>query len=142
MLLLDTNIVSETMRPHPDAAVMAWLAEQPVETVHLSTISIAEIHFGLELLADDGRQRELRRRFDRFVSQGFMSRLLDFDRAAAVRYGAIQASRRNAGRPMSVPDAQIAAVAQAHDLVLVTRNGKDFDGLDLALVNPFDFDPT
>lgn len=140
-LLLDTNVVSEAMRPRPATGVLAWLAEQAPEHVHLSSVSIAEIHFRLALLDDSDRRADLRHRFDRFVRDGFASRIVDFDQAAAVAYGEIAAERRRSGRPISVPDAQIAAVARTNQYTLVTRNVRDFDGLGVALLDPFALDP-
>ncbi|MFN3219944.1 MAG: type II toxin-antitoxin system VapC family toxin [Acidimicrobiales bacterium] len=141
MLLLDTNVVSEVMRPQPSPSVVAWLAEQLPEHLHLSTITIAEIHFGLALLDDADRRADLVRRFERFVLDGFASRIIVFDQAAAVAYGAIAAGRRRAGHPIAVPDAQIAAIARTQRLTLATRNTRDFGDLELDLLDPFDLQP-
>lgn len=138
MLLLDTNVVAEVMRRSPEPAVVAWLAEQAPERVHLSTVTIAEIHHGLSSLADADRRRGAIARFERFVDEGFDGRVLDFDRLAAEQYGLIRAGREAAGRPISVPDAQIAATARSERLRLATRNVARFDNLGLDLFDPFD----
>jgi len=140
MILLDTNVVSEVMRPAPDTGVLRWLGEQRTERVHLSVVTIAEIHYSLNLLTDQPRRRDLRERFQRFADEGFASRVLDFDRHAAERSGAVLAERRRAGRPISVPDAQIAATALTNGLRVATRNTRDFVGVGVDLIDPFAFD--
>lgn len=137
MLLLDTNVVSEAMRRKPDQRVLAWLREQPPERLYLSAVTIAEIHYGLELLTDRDRRLYLQNRFTMFAADGFQSRVIDFGSAEAATYGAVMARRRRAGRPMTVPDAQIAATAISAGLSLVTRNTRDFHDVGLELVNPF-----
>ncbi|MEM7091813.1 MAG: type II toxin-antitoxin system VapC family toxin [Actinomycetota bacterium] len=140
MYLLDTNVLSELMRPRPAAGVVGWTREQPLERLHVAAVTIAEVHFGLALIEDDERHRELRRRFDRLVVDGFSARVIDFDRHVAAECGRLQAQRCRTGRPMSVPDAQIAATARTSDLVVATRNVRDFRDLGLDLFNPFDLD--
>lgn len=86
MIVLDTNVISEVMHPHPNEAVVAWLNQQPGTNLFITSISLAEIGYGLRVLADGQRRRNLRNRFEEFVTQGFEYRVLDFDAAAARVY--------------------------------------------------------
>ncbi len=138
MILLDTNVVSAVMASKPDPNVVAWLDGQPAETLYLPTIAIAEIGFGLAVLADGRRKRDLAERFEGFVAAGFAHRILPFGRAAADLYGPIMAHRRGLGRPMSALDGQVAAIAKASHLAVATRNVRDFDECGLEIVNPFE----
>lgn len=137
MLIIDTNVVSEMMRPAPDRRVIDWLSRQEPGEAHITALTVAEISFGLESLPDGRRQRDLGRRFAHIVAGGFAGRVLAFDQQAGLTYGRIMASRRAAGRPMSVIDGQIAAIAAVRGAALATRNVSDFEGCELALVNPF-----
>lgn len=137
MILLDTNIVSEMMRATPELAVLRWMNRQPSSRVHLSTVSVAEITYGIRILPEGRRRRSLQHSFDRFVTTAFSERLMDFDREAALQYGEIMASRREIGRPMNVADGQIAAVARSRGFILATRNVSDFENCDLELINPW-----
>ena len=137
MILLDTNVVSALMSATPDAVVVQWVNGRPTESLYLSAITIAEISYGLAALPDGRRRREIEGRFDRFVARGFSLRVVSFDDQAAYAYGEIMGHRRRIGRPMSVPDGQIAAIARTHRLALATRNVRDFDECGLEIVNPF-----
>ena len=138
MILIDTNVVSELMRATPEASVVQWMNRQPPTFVHLSSVSMAEITYGIRILPEGRRRYDLQHRFERFVTTAFSERLLDFDRAAALDYGEIMASRRQTGRPMNVVDGQIAAVARARGCALATRNITDFEDCGLELINPWD----
>ena len=107
-------------------------------TLFLSTITIAEIAYGLAVLPDGRRRRTLAERFDRFVADGFEQRVLDFDRRAALDYGEVMSRRRAMGRPLAALDGQIAAVARANHLAVATRNVRDFEHCGIDLVNPFE----
>ena len=137
MILLDTNVVSEMMRATPEPAVLRWMNGHPSSLVHLSTVSIAEITYGIRILPEGRRRHDLQHRFDRFVTTAFSERLIDFDREAALQYGEIMASRREIGRPMNVVDGQIAAVARSRGCALATRNTTDFEDCDLELIDPW-----
>ncbi len=137
MILLDTNVVSALMAPAPPRSVIDWLNRQESVTVHLSTITIAEIAFGLAVLPEGRRRRSLAERFDKFVVEGFEQRVLDFDRRAALLYGEVMSRRRAMGRPLSALDGQIVAIARANHLSVATRNVRDFEHCDLDLINPF-----
>lgn len=137
MIVLDTNVVSEFMTSPPAPSVREWLNSQATGTLYLTTISIAEIEFGLMVLPEGNRRRLLATRFEQFVELAFGERILAFDEPAAHLYGRIRAERRARGRPMSNFDAQIAAIARAKSFRLATRNVKDFDGCGVELINPF-----
>lgn len=137
MILLDTNVVSAAMAPIPPGAVLVWLNAQATDRLFLSTITVAEIGYGLRILPEGRRRRDLEARFRAFVARGFEQRILTFDLGAADRYADLMAHRRAMGRPMSVPDAEIAAIALAHGMALAARNLADFDPCGLDLINPF-----
>lgn len=137
-MLIDTNVLSECMRPQPSEAVVAWLDRLPAEEVWISAISRAEIALGLALMPAGKRQAALARAAQAMFEEDFGGRCLPFDERAALHYAAIVAQRTRAGRPISTEDAQIAAIALAHGLTLATRNVSDFEGIDgLAVVNPW-----
>ena len=138
MILLDTNVLSELMRAAPSAAVLTWLNEQDATTVFVSAVTIAEIEYGLRLSPDGRRKSGLRTRFERFLALAFEGRIRDFDQAAARSYGEIMGGRREVGRPMSVPDGQIAAIARSRDDAVATRNVSDFVDCGLEVINPFE----
>lgn len=138
MIVLNTNVISEIMRPHPSTAVVAWLNQQPGINLFITTISLAEIGYGLRVLADGKRRRILQNRFDQFITQGFEYRILDFDIAAARTYSEIMGHKKEIGCPMSFSDGQIAAITLANNFMLATRNIKDFNHCGLDLINPFD----
>ncbi len=138
MILLDTNIVSAIMAPAPPRAVIEWLNRQETVTLYLSTITIAEIGYGLWVLPDGKRRRSLEERFEEFVAECFEQRILDFDKSAAHVYAEVMGRRKAMGRPLSVPDGQIASIARANDLSIATRNVRDFEECGLQLTNPFE----
>lgn len=137
MILLDTNVLSELMKPHPEARVVAWLDEQPASTLFISAITRAEIELGIALLPDGKRKQNIaaaaKRMFD-----AFSGRLLVFGELAAIQYGQLVAQRTRIGRPITVEDAQIVAIALAHGLQLATRNVRDFKDIpNLSLTDPW-----
>lgn len=138
MILLDTNVVSEVMARVPSASVLGWLDACDASTLYLSTVTIAEIGYGLRVLPGGKRRRLLEDRFDEFIELGFEHRVLPFDHDAARAYAVLMARRRAIGRPMSIPDGQIAAIARASRFAVATRNVRDFEECGLEIVNPFD----
>ncbi|MBK5944709.1 VapC toxin family PIN domain ribonuclease [Halorhodospira halophila] len=140
MIVLDTNVVSEMMRPRPDAAVIEWLNGTGSGSLYLCTITIAEIEYGLCAMPDGQRREDLRERFDTFIHTAFAQRILGFDQRAARHYGCIMATRRREGRPLSAPDGQIAAVARSRGLAVATRNESDFAGIGVEILNPWRLD--
>lgn len=138
MILLDTNVLSEFMRPQPSAKVVSWLDAQPTNKVYISAISRAEIELGLLLMPTGKRQKALSQMAQTMFSEDFAGRCLPFDEDAARHYARIVSARTRMGRPMSVEDAQIAAIALAHRMKLATRNTADFELIDgLEVVNPW-----
>jgi toxin FitB len=138
VILLDTNVLSEVMRPQPSPRVVAWLDEQPAGEVYTSAISRAEIELGLLLLPAGRRQETLSRAARVMFEEKFAMRCLPFDKGAASHYARLVSVRRRAGRPISVEDAQIAAIALAGRMPLATRNTADFELIDgLEVVNPW-----
>lgn len=137
MILLDTNIVSAVMAPSPPSVVIDWLNGQETITLYLSTITLAQIGYGLCMLPEGKRHQSLEKRFERFVAEGFEGRILDFDRSAAGLYGEVMGRRRAMGRPLSVLDGQMASIARANDLAVATRNVHDFECCGIAIISPF-----
>ncbi len=136
-MILDTNVISEMMRPKPNAAVINWLNEQDAAQLYVTTITIGEIFYGLECLPAGRRRQRLASAFEHLIRDAFVSRLLAFDEIAARDYGSLMAARRKMGRPLSALDGQIAATALANRMTVATRNTKDFLDCGLDVVNPF-----
>jgi hypothetical protein len=138
MMLLDTNVVSEFMRPSPAEAVVAWLDAQLPGQVWVCAVTRAEIELGVALMPDGQRKLDLQRATELMFAEEFVGRCLPFDGRAAACYARIVAARTRLGRPISVEDAQIGAIALAHGLVLATRNEGDFELIEgLSVVNPW-----
>lgn len=138
MILLDTNVVSELMRPLPNAVVLRWLDAQTPDELATTTLTVAEIGAGLAVMPAGARQTDLRGRAAQLLTQGFGDRVFGFDMAAAAVYSSLFALRRNIGRPASGFDLLIAAIAHARGMAVATRNVADFDGCGLRLINPWD----
>ncbi len=137
MILLDTNIISEVMRTSPRPEIIHWLNNQGSQNLYLSTITIAEINYGLKSLPKGRRRLRLEAKFEEFIQKGFTQRILNFDEKAVQRYGDIMSTRKSMGRPMSVPDGQIAAIAFSQGFDIATGNQKDFEGCGAKVINPF-----
>ena len=137
MFVLDTNAVSELMRPAPDPAVASWVAGLTTATLFLAAITEAELRFGLAVMPPGRRRDGLAAGLERMLRPGFANRILPFDSAAARPYAEIAAARRASGRPVSHPDNQIAAIAHSRGMVVATRNIRDFEGMGVALINPW-----
>ena len=137
MILLDTNVLSELMKPAPEADVVRWVDDQLVNTLYISAITRAEIELGIALLPEGRRKQQIADTAQQMFTQ-FSGRCLVFGETAAVQYGQLVAARTKNGRPITVEDAQIAAIALAGGLRLATRNEKDFADIPgLVLVNPW-----
>jgi toxin FitB len=136
-VLLDTNVLSELLRPRPEAAVLAWVAAQPPQTAFVSAVTQAEMLFGAQTMPAGKRRLQLGEALGAIFGEDFVGRVLPFDTNAAAPYAHIVASRRRLGRPIGQFDAQIAAIAVAGKLKLATRNVADFEGLGLVLINPW-----
>lgn len=136
--LLDTNIVSETVRPKPDERVLAWLETQTPDELFLAAQTIGELVRGARKVKDKARRERFEQWIERELTDQFEGRVLPFDGPAAVLWGRLMGDGDRTGRPPAATDAQIAAVALHHDLTLVTRNVRDFRRLDVRLLNPWD----
>lgn len=136
-MVLDTNVVSELMRPTPDAAVLAWLNNQAADTLWLNSVVVSELLYGLARMPDGKRRAQLAQAVQAMLDEDFSSRVLSFDLEAAVVYADLVATRERQGLPIDVADAQIASICIAHGAALATRNTKHFDGLGLTLMNPW-----
>jgi predicted nucleic acid-binding protein len=137
VIILDTNVLSELLVSSPSPAVIDWLAEQGPASVFTTSITEAEILYGLRLLPEGRRRRELEAAISPIFSEDLAGRVLPFDREAADVYATIATRRRAAGRPISQFDAQIAAIALSRGASLATRNEADFENIGLAVVNPW-----
>jgi predicted nucleic acid-binding protein len=137
MVVLDTNVVSELMKAAPEPAVMVWINAIPGAAVFVSAVTQAEILYGVALVPEgkrrDGLARAARTAFDTY----FNGRILPFDSDAAEAFAVLAAGRRQAGRPISQADAQIAAIARSRGAELATRNVPDFEGCGVAVINPW-----
>ncbi|MCK6441161.1 type II toxin-antitoxin system VapC family toxin [Elstera cyanobacteriorum] len=138
MILLDTNILSEVMCDEPDPRVLAWLDAQAPDHVFTSTITEAEIRFGIALLAEGRRKALLCVAADRLFVETLSGRILPFGRDAALHYAALASERRRSGNPISTADCQIASIARAASLSLATRNIRDFDPCGVPVINPWE----
>ena len=137
MIILDTHVLSELLRPSPARQVEAWLSAQDGTQVYFTTIGEAELRHGVAIMPAGKRRAELSKAIEGMLSEDFRDRTLSFDRAAARAYAAIAAERRAAGRSISQVDCQICAIARAHDAVIATRNTAEFEGCGVALVDPW-----
>ena len=137
MIILDTNVVSEMMRPVPTQTVEQWSARQPRENVFVSVITEAELRYGVALLSLGKRKSFLATAIADMLDEDFADRILPFDRAAASAFAEIAATRRQVGRPIAQADAQIAAIARSRGAALATRNVPDFEDCGLEIMNPW-----
>ena len=138
MIVLDTNVVSEAWRSQPDPNVLSWLERQDHRELFLCVPVIAELAYG-------GNRILLRDRSTRYISAlqsmfdgGYRNRVLNCDRAAALKFGEVAAAREGLGRPMESMDAMIAAICIVHGARLATRNVRDFVAIELNIINPFE----
>ncbi|GGF31356.1 plasmid stability protein StbB [Aliidongia dinghuensis] len=138
MILVDTNVVSETMRRMPDPRVVTWLDAQRREMLHLSTISLAELLLGIAVLPDGQRKRDLERALRERAVPLFGERLLGFDEAAAIAFADIVGRTRRAGFTIGMADGQIAATAAARGLIVATRDTGPFVAAGLPVINPWE----
>ncbi|MDF2619873.1 MAG: plasmid stabilization protein [Xanthobacteraceae bacterium] len=136
MILLDTNVISEAMKPVPDDAVRGWLDEQAAETLYLSSVTIAELLFGIGALPVGKRKDRLTEALDG-VMELFADRVLPFDVAAARHYADLAVKARAAGKGFPTPDGYIAAIAASRGFAVATRDSSAFDAAGVAVINPW-----
>jgi predicted nucleic acid-binding protein len=135
--LLDTNITSELIRPQPEPLVKTWVAAQSLNDLFMSVVSFGEFRKGIVLRSPGKRRDELEAWIETDLSNLFSERILPVTRSVAERRGVLEGQRQLAGKPLNMPDGQIAATALEHRLTLVTRNVKDFVGLGITVLNPW-----
>ena len=138
MILLDTNVLSELMKPAPAERVVRWLAAQPATSLYTTSVTQAEILHGIMLLPSGRRRRAFEAAADAMFDEDFGGRILPFDSDAAHPYARIAADRRRAGRPISHLDAQIAAIARAAGAAIATRNVTDYAACSVTVINPWE----
>jgi predicted nucleic acid-binding protein len=141
MIILDTNVVSELMKADPLQQVFAWVAAHPKSLIWTTAITEAEVRFGIAILPDGRRRRDLHRGATKMFELKFADRILPFDHAAAEAYALIAADRRQRGHPISQSDAQIAGIARSRGAILATRNARDFLYCDFDVVDPWSTPP-
>ena len=137
MILLDTNVISEPLRPAGDAAVLAWIDAQIVETLYLSAISLAELLLGMATLPAGKRKDVLHSSFEQRVLPLFAGRILPFDSAASEAYAVLRARARVQGKAIAPADGYIAATAISHGLIVATRDTSPFEAVGLTVINPW-----
>lgn len=137
MIVLDTNVISEIMKPEASPIVEAWLSRQIRNDLFTTAITVAEVLYGIELLPKGKRRDSLLREAEATFAEDFAGQVLTFDEPAARAFALISAARRTRGRPISTQDAQIAAIARVHGATLVTRNKGDFEGCGVVLLDPW-----
>jgi predicted nucleic acid-binding protein len=137
MILLDTNVVSELMRPSPNSKVVDWVARQGAQNLYTSAVNEAELRYGVEILPAGRRRDRLSQRVEILLRRVFAGRILPFDSAAAQSYAVIAAARRAAGRPINHADCQIAAIARSRGAWVATRDVGGFDGSEAHVINPW-----
>ena len=137
MILLDTNVVSALMRRDTDDAVVAWLNDQPAESIWTTSVTVFEVRLGLEILDVGRRRRALEQAFDDLLRLDLQNRIQPFDDAAATAAADIAAKQRRSGRTVEIRDVQIAGIARARKATLATRNTRHFTGTGVPLVDPW-----
>lgn len=137
MQILDTNVISELMRPKPNGRVVAWIGAQAGGSLFTTAVTEAELRYGMALLPAGNRREQLLQEFNLMMTEDFASRILPFDRSAAKSYASIVAARRHIGHPISQFDGQIAAIARSRDGGIVTRNDRDFSDCGIPVTNPW-----
>ncbi len=137
MIVFDTNVVSELMKSAPSPAVAAWMSGIVADDLFTTTVTVAEIFYGIEILPKGRRRDQLFREAEGMFSEDFGGRVLSFDERAAHEYAHIASERRLRGRPILFADAQIAAIARANNATLATRNTADFEGCGVKVINPW-----
>lgn len=137
MTILDTNVISELMKPVPDEEVAHWVAKQDLQQLAVTTISIAEIQRGLKRLPKGKKRAKLEKSFVQFIAEGFEERIFSFNESAANIYGEICQQRESQGLDADSIDMMIASITLAHNAILATRNTKDFTKSGIRLINPW-----
>jgi predicted nucleic acid-binding protein len=136
MIVLDTNVVSEAMKPEPASAVRDWLDEQVAETLYLSSVTVAELLFGIGALPDGRRKQGLAAAVEQLLGL-FDGRILSFDTDAARHYADLAVAARNTGKGFPTPDGYIAAIAAAHGFTVASRDASAFHAAGVPVIDPW-----
>lgn len=137
MIILDTNVVSEAMKPAPHPAVRTWLNDQAAETLYLSSVTLAELLFGIRALPAGKRKDMLAQTLDGLMSL-FRDRVLPFDTDAARHYAELAVTAKGAGRGFPTPDGYIAAIAASRRLIVASRDTAPYDAAGVTVINPWE----
>jgi predicted nucleic acid-binding protein len=137
MILLDTNVISEPLRQTPSPGVIDWIDRQPLETLFLSAVTVAELRFGVATLPKGKRRDELHDNLERRVLTLFAGRVLPFDTGASVEYAALMTRARAAGQAIGAADGYIAATAASHRMSVATRDVSPFQAAGITVINPW-----
>lgn len=137
MIVLDTNVVSALMDAPPDPVVVKWLDRQPFDSVWITSVTVFEVRFGLELLPRGRRRESLESAFRRLIAEKIENRILSFDEDAATIAASLAAQRQRESRRAEIPDTQIAGIVIARRAALATRNVRHFSDIDAPVVNPW-----
>ena len=137
MIVLDTNVISEAMKPQPHPAVRAWLNDQAAETLYISSVTLAELLFGIAALPAGKRKDMLALAVDGLLEL-FQGRVLPFDNEAARQYAELAVIARAAGRGFPTPDGYIAAIAVSRGYIVATRDTAPFQSAGVAIINPWE----
>jgi len=137
VIVVDTNVISEALRPKPDGRVLDWMRSEPIAALFTTTITEAELLYGAALLTVGRRSRSLEAAIMQILATQFPGRILPFDSAAAREFADVAAARRRAGQPIGEADARIAAIARSRGAALATRNISDFAGCGISLIDPW-----
>lgn len=138
MIILDTNVISEPLRPHPAPAVIRWLDSQHPETLYLTAINLSEVLIGIALLPVGKRKRGMELAAQSLQAKLFAGRFLSFDREAAIAFSLLGSRAAAKGYPISVADCQIAAIAAVHGFAVATRDSAPFIAAGVSVINPWD----
>lgn len=137
MIVLDTNVISKAMRPEPHPAVLAWLNEQVAETLYLSTVTLAELLFGIAALPT-GKRKDMLTKILEGLLQLFGDRVLPFDTDAARQYAELAITARTGGRGFPTPDGYIAAIAASRGFAVASRDAAPYKAAGVSVINPWE----
>lgn len=138
MILVDTNVLSEPLRPRPDESVVRWLNAQPIDTLFISTVTVAELRFGVASIPTSRRRTALADRLDGDLFPLFIGRVLSFDLASAAEYGSRAATARTNGATIGFADGCIASIAAANGLTVASRDIGPFEAMGVRVIDPWD----
>lgn len=138
MIVLDTNVISELMRPAPRPEVVMWVDRQAASTLYLTALTLAEIRYGIAALPSGRRRMALEAAFEDGIRPLFAGRVLDFDEPASLEYAALRAAAPGSGKAIGDIDALIAAIARTHRFMVATRDTAAFDAAGVSVLNPFE----